>query len=477
MEDSAPIKVEPTVANVIGRPTAPDIDSGKGRATDAPSGERVARLESHAVRAIWFGTFLKHLRWSEPEAQGVHEELDSHVLDRTRDLMLSGMPEDSAIQQALNELGDAAGLAHRYRLTRTLPFRRFMMNATIFLGTGAALALSILAVSSKHVSFQPDPSPVSRPAIGQGGKQQPGVPLVTIEPRLTLREVRVYPLRHTEATNVALELQLHLRSLSTQSDGGLIGAINTLNGTATDTAVTADPRSNSLVLSTTPEVAKVIDAWIATHDTAPAQPAAVPAGEQANPSATIVTSQYTPEPRLPGEMGQRPVTGSFKNTPLGEALSFVGQSLNMQVIVHWTDLEPQGISKETPISIEAKNVPLTMLLDMIEAQAKTQAGAVRLAVRADKQLIEFASDEFFDRRETSLISYDLTPIQGQVGDDAIIAIIQNFVEPEGWKDNGGSTAELKLGGRKMFVRAPKRFHKQIEWFLKELGASEVTHGK
>jgi len=435
-------------------------------------------MQPSQATSVWFDHFQRHLRWRGQDAQSVREELTSHVKDRARDLMLAGMTEESAIREALNELGDAAGLAHRYRLTRTLPFRRYMMNATIFLGTGAALALSIFAVSSKSVSFQPGSTPVSQPVVAQGGKQPTEVPAGQAEVKPVPQEVRVFPLRYTEAGTIALQLQRDLLARSVPDDVQVNIGGRVVKPTAADTRVSSDARSNSVIISSTPEGMDGIVPWIAKHDIAPRQPVADSAVQPGADAAKIVTSQYTPEPRLPSELGKRMVTGSLKNTPVSEALAFIGQSVNMQVIVHWAELEAQGITRQTPVTVDVKNVSLSMLLDMIEAQAKKEGAGVRLAVRTDKDLIEFATDEFFDRRETTLISYDLSPIQSQVGNDQeIVAIIENFVEPDGWKDNGGTLAELKIGGRKMFVKAPKRFHQQIEWFLKELGASEVMRGR
>jgi hypothetical protein len=93
----------------------------------------------------WLRVFLSLLKLPHGQAAGIREELEGHLRERVRDLMVSGMGEGEATKQAISELGEAADVAARYRALRSEPRRRLAMHATLFTAAGAALALSIAA--------------------------------------------------------------------------------------------------------------------------------------------------------------------------------------------------------------------------------------------------------------------------------------------------------------------------------------------
>lgn len=97
----------------------------------------------------WLNVVTGMLRVPEGEKNAVRDELESHLRERVRDLMLAGLPEHAATTQAISELGDAAALARRYQEAIGLPKRRFIMYAAAIGTIGAALALGGVAVFSQ----------------------------------------------------------------------------------------------------------------------------------------------------------------------------------------------------------------------------------------------------------------------------------------------------------------------------------------
>lgn len=439
----------------------------------------------------WLTLFLKTLRWNCREASGIRDELESHLQERTRDLMLSGLSEDRAVDQALRELGDAAGLARRFRLIRTLPFRRFMMNATILVGTGAALALSILAVSSKPAGGPQDQPATPSSTAGASAPIRRNLPETLVEAQVTrstqasapsaqpedaagTRSVISFPLRHVDASLLASRLMTRLRSAPPLLADG---APRRPDGPL-ETSVSVDQRTNSLIIAGPAGELRAAELWLAQNDAAAAVPTPPLATDRHDATDRVIRSVYTPEPRIPGELGSRTITASLQSVPLADAFAFIGAALDRQIVVHWAGLEPMGVPRDTPVTVGAKNASLVSVLEALESQLKSDNGSPRLAVRTDGQTIEFGTEHFFDIREITLVSYDLSLLDDGVSDESIISIIQSFVcRPEDWKQNGGVLAELKLCGRKMFVQAPLRFHRQIEWVLKELRATEAPGGK
>jgi hypothetical protein len=86
-------------------------------------------------------------------------------------------------------------------------------------------------------------------------------------------------------------------------------------------------------------------------------------------------------------------------------------------------------------------------------------------------VLEIASREYFDRRESVLASYDLEQVSesGATGEE-VLRVVQSLVESDGWRDNGGDLAVAYLLGSRLFVEAPPRFHDKIRWILSELAS-------
>lgn len=98
--------------------------------------------------AAWLDVLVKLLRVPPGEAEGIREELESHLRERVRDLVVTGRGENEATQQAVSELGDAAGLAQRYREARAFPRRRIVMNVSMFAAAGIAAVIGVATISS-----------------------------------------------------------------------------------------------------------------------------------------------------------------------------------------------------------------------------------------------------------------------------------------------------------------------------------------
>ena len=96
--------------------------------------------------------------------------------------------------------------------------------------------------------------------------------------------------------------------------------------------------------------------------------------------------------------------------------------------------------------------------------------------------MEFSTRDYFDRREVRLATFDVTGILEDLENQYVIDredsteklcdLIYEYVAPEAWESNGGSVAHLTVVGTMMLIRAPQRFHTEIEWILAQLAAAE-----
>lgn len=96
----------------------------------------------------WLDVFTRLLRLPESESGAIRDELEGHLRDRVNDLLVSGVSEHDATRRAIEELGDAAILAQRFKDASKSPKRRWLMNLAVIGAAGAALTLSVASFTS-----------------------------------------------------------------------------------------------------------------------------------------------------------------------------------------------------------------------------------------------------------------------------------------------------------------------------------------
>jgi hypothetical protein len=110
-------------------------------------------------------TLLANLLRLDPKQRGdIGDELRSHLEDRLDELMARGVSREDAVEQALAEFGDAAGLAGQFLAVQRNRKRRWLMRVTTF-----SIAATILVAASITV-FWPgrNAGPGAAVVIAQG---------------------------------------------------------------------------------------------------------------------------------------------------------------------------------------------------------------------------------------------------------------------------------------------------------------------
>lgn len=97
---------------------------------------------------IYLSLLAKLLRLSSGQRESIEAELRDHLEERLDELLGKGLTKEQAIATALEEFGDAAGLAQRFTLLATQHRRRLIMRYSVAslcaLGLTAAMVMSIL---------------------------------------------------------------------------------------------------------------------------------------------------------------------------------------------------------------------------------------------------------------------------------------------------------------------------------------------
>lgn len=139
----------------------------------------------------WLDMLDALLRVPARDRAEIRAELESHLRDRTHDLMFSGLDADQAARRATTELGEAAELAGRFHETRTQGKRRRTMN---ILGIGMAAAAVVVSVSALVANsgsprlrvVMPDP-----PVAAEGQPAGTGRYELRLDPRMVEGELEL----------------------------------------------------------------------------------------------------------------------------------------------------------------------------------------------------------------------------------------------------------------------------------------------
>ncbi len=151
----------------------------------------------------WLAVLVRLLDISTTRRDAIRDEIEAHLRERVRDLMITGTPEHDAVRAAISELGEVADLARRFSHASKSRTRRTIMNA-------AVLAFGALSVASATV-FLGGPQPAPRVAIFNA---QP--------PAAAAYEATILDDRATEVHFEGMSLDEVLRLLAAQSDLDLL---------------------------------------------------------------------------------------------------------------------------------------------------------------------------------------------------------------------------------------------------------------
>jgi hypothetical protein len=292
----------------------------------------------------WLDGFEALLRL--PRAGEIREELEGHLRDRVRDLMVGGIDESEAMTRAIGELGDAAQLVARFHDSQRIPRRRLIMNASILLAAGGALAISVGAWSAATEKI-PD-------GAGEGIPYMADVPLLG---------------RRYAGEGIGAELSLKVE---------------------------------------------------------------------------------------------------VRGAALEDVLASIAVGTDNALFVHWSRLESIGLERDAEIAIDLPEVPVPALMRLLSSRLDLW-GTDMLDYRVEDGLFEVATREFFDLREAELVSYDLDGVlRPEVSGDEVVDLIVSVIEPESWNSNGGVIGSTHALGDKLFVTAPPRLQRRVEWVIDEM---------
>lgn len=200
----------------------------------------------------------------------------------------------------------------------------------------------------------------------------------------------------------------------------------------------------------------------------------------------------------------------FNDNAFEDVVGFIGSTTGIDIDVDWESLADIGVDPDTPVALKLNSVTINVLLDRVLAKVSDPTLPAGWAVQDG--ILTIASEEVL-RLNTVLETYDIrdlifvvpdfdnapefdlanaiqqsgsggggggsSPFSGGTQDpqditsredrvDAIITLIQDNVDPEGWRENGGDTSSItELNGNFIITSTPKN-HRAIIGLLNKL---------
>lgn len=193
----------------------------------------------------------------------------------------------------------------------------------------------------------------------------------------------------------------------------------------------------------------------------------------------------------------RPISVEMVDTPLVDVLDFVRELIAVQMHPKWKQLEANGVERKTPVTLNLKNVPAEMVLNLVFDQCESRPELVVqkgiVIISSEDDLNGKTSIQVYNVRD--LLHLPATPVAAtasaaaatapavaaannerlpsgtQASQDGLITTITNTVVPSSWDAVGGQGSIASFNGL-LVVNQTATVHANIEKLLRMLREAE-----
>jgi hypothetical protein len=152
----------------------------------------------------------------------------------------------------------------------------------------------------------------------------------------------------------------------------------------------------------------------------------------------------------------------FEDTPLDQVLKSISGQVGIDIQIDAAEFKNAGANTQIPVSVKG-TITIKELLRRVIVQVDT----ADLDYIVRESCIEVTTVEAADS-DPQLRYYDLAfVLPNSANADAIIAAIQNSIDPDSWMTNGG-TYSISVVGSMLIVSAAESSHDRIEKLLSKV---------
>lgn len=228
------------------------------------------------------------------------------------------------------------------------------------------------------------------------------------------------------------------------------------------------------------------------------------------------------ERRVPGEQRRdslligaldKQVPVDFRRTPFDQAIERLAEAHQLNLIVNWQDLARAGVDRATPVDLSLPN-EITLKKAITEILEQAGGGVVDVAYDVADGAVTIATKQFLDKKTYPAV-YNITDLLMEIpqstnipvmdlaeatypaprpreradlpwryGDDdddepeedpermdrirQIIDLIQDTIDPDSWRDRGGSVGMIKEINGQLVVTQNSAAHRRLRGLLNKL---------
>ena len=181
------------------------------------------------------------------------------------------------------------------------------------------------------------------------------------------------------------------------------------------------------------------------------------------PSGDVITAE---EAAMQAQLGRRIPEMNFDAVAIADVLDYLRDLSGANIFVEWKALENAGVDRTTPVTLRAKNVQLSHALEMVLDSAG--GGSVPLGYSTRGGVIRISVGEQLDK-VTEIRAYDVRDIvPAEMEMKALEALVKESVQPDSWRDAGGTTGAVHTSKHKMIVTTTEQNHREIRRILEML---------
>ena len=371
--------------------------------------------------SAWLLGFERVMVGTAEEKRETRAELESHLRDRARDLMLAGLNADEAARRAIDELGEAAEIAASYRATRVESQRRKVMQvAAIGLAAGAAV--------------------VSVAAMFQGARATPTMASPVMAEPAMVASSAVASVEQADPTLTRTTIEVEKSSELMAGDAVSLRLVK-LDGE------TVALRASKVEMAIAASVPLTLEDY----------------------RAPLEESEL---------LAKTTVTGKVEGARVIDALRAIADGSGGKIRVSLERVESMTeCGVENLIGNRAwKGVALVQVMQEL-SEGLPECG--RIVARDRGEYLEVGPARLFDARETRFVAYRVEGVLGRAFSyeadetkraELLRGTLSAMVYRDDWADNGGSIGEMHYAGGSLFVKAPERHQHMVAWVLRKLSA-------
>jgi len=208
--------------------------------------------------------------------------------------------------------------------------------------------------------------------------------------------------------------------------------------------------------------------------------------------------------RVLAELESRRIPATFTDNALEDVLNFIETVTNLNVDVDWGSLADIGVEPDTLVTLNLQPLPARVVLDRVLEKVSPDAFS-RAGWAVNDGVLVVASEEAL-RKNTFIVIYDVQDLLFQVPSfrevpdldlgsiqegggggqqqqveteeglsltrdellQRIIEILQQNVDADGWRDNGGDTGAIQELNGNLIITNTAKNHRQISGLLRQL---------